>query len=114
MVGMNIYTNSERHETRDEKQFHRDKSQNKLGVALLGLGKYTTERLIPALQETKECYLAGLVSDKIDKTEKWKNKYNIPGKNVYTYETFDSIKYNQDIDIVYIVLPNSMHAGYTI
>src|SRR6185503_4108072 len=41
-------------------------------------------------------------------------KYNIPEKNIYNYENYDSIKDNPDIDIIYVVLPNSMHAEYTI
>ncbi|MCC9138269.1 Gfo/Idh/MocA family protein, partial [Pontibacter silvestris] len=41
-------------------------------------------------------------------------KYNIPEKNIYNYENFDQIADNPDIDIVYVVLPNSMHAEYTI
>ena len=28
-------------------------------------------------------------------------------------DNYDSIKDNPDIDIIYVVLPNSMHAGYT-
>ena len=31
----------------------------KLGVALLGLGRYSTNELGPALRQTKLCYLAG-------------------------------------------------------
>jgi predicted dehydrogenase len=30
------------------------------------------------------------------------------------YRSFDSIKDNPDIDIIYVVLPNSMHAEYTV
>ncbi len=41
-------------------------------------------------------------------------KYKIPEKNICNYETFDRIADNKDIDVVYIVLPNSMHAEYTI
>jgi predicted dehydrogenase len=33
---------------------------------------------------------------------------------VYDYESFDSIEDNEEIDIIYIVLPNSMHAEYVI
>ena len=86
----------------------------KLGIALVGLGKYSTEQLAPSLQETQRCKLAGIVTGSPDKAEKWKSKYNIPAKNVYNYQNFDSIKDNPDIDIVYVVLPNSMHAEYTI
>jgi predicted dehydrogenase len=86
----------------------------KLGVALVGLGKYSTDQLAPALQETQRCKLVGIVTGSPDKAEEWKRKYNIPEKNVYSYQNFDSIKDNPAIDIVYVVLPNSMHAEYTI
>jgi predicted dehydrogenase len=85
---------------------------NKLGIALVGLGKYSEGQLAPALQETKNCYLAGIVTGTPEKADKWKNKYNIPDKNVYNYESFDSIKENPDIDIIYVVLPNALHAEY--
>ncbi|GGB85248.1 Gfo/Idh/MocA family protein [Dyadobacter sediminis] len=91
-----------------------NKQAKKLGIALVGLGQYSEEQLAPALQETKNCRLAGIVTGTPDKVGKWKEKYNIPDKNVYNYLNFDSIKDNSDIDIVYIVLPNSMHAEYTI
>ncbi len=88
--------------------------QKKLGIALVGLGSYSTGQLAPALQETEHCYLAGIVTGTPSKAETWKKKYNIPEKNIYNYETFDQIKDNPDIDVVYVVLPNSMHAEYTI
>jgi predicted dehydrogenase len=65
------------------------------------------------LQETKACYLAGIVTGSPHKVEEWKRKYNIPDKNVYSYQNFDSISNNPEIDIVYIVLPNAMHAAFT-
>ena len=86
----------------------------KLGIALVGLGKYSEGQLAPALQETKLCKLTAIVTGTPEKAEKWKKKYNIADKNVYSYENFDSIKDNPDVDIVYVVLPNSMHAEYTI
>jgi predicted dehydrogenase len=85
-----------------------------LGVALVGLGKYSEEQLAPALLETKQCKLTGIVTGTPDKAKKWKEKYSIPDKNIYNYKNFDSIKDNPDIDIVYVVLPNAMHAEYTI
>ncbi|MEZ4829967.1 MAG: Gfo/Idh/MocA family oxidoreductase [Bacteroidia bacterium] len=91
-----------------------DDSGKKLGIALVGLGSYATHQLAPALQETSHCYLAGIVTGTPSKAEEWKAKYNIPDKNIYNYDNFDSIADNPDIDIVYVVLPNSMHAEYTI
>lgn len=86
----------------------------KLGIALVGLGNYAESMLAPALQESEHCYLAGIVTGTPSKIPVWKEKYAIPDKNIYNYNNFDSIKNNPDIDIVYVVLPNSMHAEYTI
>jgi len=88
--------------------------RRKLGIALVGLGGYSSGELAPALNETKHCYLAGIVSGSAQKREKWKKNYNLADKNVYDYHSFDSLKDNEEIDIVYVVLPNSMHADYVI
>ena len=90
------------------------KSKDKLGVALVGLGNYSTDQLGPALQKTKNCYLAGIVTGTPAKERTWANKYNIPQKNIYNYQNFDNIASNPDIDIVYVVLPVSMHKEFTI
>jgi predicted dehydrogenase len=86
----------------------------KLGIALVGLGGYAGGQLAPALLQTEHCYLAGIVTGTPSKALTWKEKYNIPDKNIYSYENYDSIKDNPDIDIIYVVLPNNMHAEYTI
>ena len=90
------------------------KPNKKLGIALVGLGGYSGGQLAPALQQTQHCYLAGLVTGTPAKATEWGKKYNIPAKNIYNYQNFDSIKDNTDIDIVYVVLPVSMHKEYTI
>ena len=88
--------------------------KKKLGVALVGLGSYSTYQLAPALQDTEHCYLAGIVTGTPQKERTWANKYNIPQKNIYNYSNFDTIKDNPAIDIVYVVLPNAMHAEFSI
>ncbi|MEX6688019.1 Gfo/Idh/MocA family oxidoreductase [Danxiaibacter flavus] len=88
--------------------------KNGLGIALVGLGGYAGGQLAPALQQTKNCYLAGIVTGTPAKEKIWSDKYNIPQKNIYNYETFDKIADNPDIDIVYVVLPVAMHKEYTI
>ena len=89
-------------------------TDKKLGIALVGLGNYAGGQLAPALQQTKNCYLAGIVTGTPEKAKTWSAKYNIPQKNIYNYQNFDSIAQNPDIDIVYIVLPVSMHKEFTI
>jgi glucose-fructose oxidoreductase len=90
------------------------KQKDRLGVALVGLGYYSTDLLAPALQQTKNCYLAGIVTGTPAKAETWKKKYNIPDKNIYNYQNFDEIANNKDIDVVYVVLPPSMHKEYVV
>jgi predicted dehydrogenase len=92
----------------------RQEGRQPLGIALVGLGKYATGQLAPALQETKLCRLAGIVTGSPDKARRWQAQYHLSQKNVYNYATFDEIAHNPAIDIVYVVLPNAMHAEYVI
>jgi predicted dehydrogenase len=89
-------------------------SNSKLGVALVGLGSYSTTVLSKALTEAKRCYLAGVVSGSPAKAKDWSKQYGFPERNIYNYENFKDIADNQDIDIVYVVTPNSLHAEHTI
>lgn len=82
----------------------------KLGFALLGLGNLSTHQLAPALQKTKYCRLAGIVTGTPAKAERWKRQYNIPDKNIYNYDTMVRMADNPDIDVVYVVTPNALHA----
>jgi len=88
--------------------------EKKLKVALVGLGYYATDQLAPALQKTDYCKLNGIVTGTPSKAEEWIKKYKLSKKNVYNYQNFDSIIDNKDIDVVYIVLPNSMHHEFVI
>ena len=88
--------------------------KKKLGIALVGLGKYSEKQLAPALQETAYCYLAGIVTGSPDKAKSWQKKYNLPDGNIYNYENFDALKNNASIDMVYVVLPNTLHADFVI
>jgi glucose-fructose oxidoreductase len=88
--------------------------KKKLGVALLGLGRYASGQLAPALQETNLCQLTGVVSGHRDKAAQWADKYGFPQKNIYNYDNFDSIANNPDIDIVYVVTPPALHPEFVI
>lgn len=89
-------------------------SDKRLGVALLGLGDYSTGQLGPALKLTRNAYLAGIVTGSPDKIPKWQKEYEIPDKNIYNYQNFDTIAENKDIDIVYVVTPTGLHPDFAI
>lgn len=88
--------------------------KKKLGVALVGLGGYARGQLGPALLETRHCRLAGVVTGTPSKGDQWRRQYNLPENAVYSYETFDRIADNPEIDIIYIVVPNGLHAEFTL
>ena len=88
--------------------------RKKLGVALVGLGNYSTVILGKALKEADLCYLAGVVSGTPSKAKEWSVQYGFAEKNIYDYKNFRTIADNKDIDIVYVVTPNSLHAEHTI
>lgn len=89
-------------------------SKKKLGLALVGLGHYATDRIAPALQNSQFWKLTGIVSGSPDKAAQWQKEWNLAQDNILNYENFDRIVDCPDIDAVYICLPNSMHADFTI
>jgi predicted dehydrogenase len=84
-----------------------------LRVALMGLGSYAT-RVAEAMKDCKRAKLVGVISGTPSKIEDWQKKYGIEAKNCYTYENFDQIKSNPDIDVVYMTTPNSLHKPHCI
>lgn len=86
----------------------------KLGVALVGLGSYSTGQLGPALKLTQHCRLAGVVTGSREKGLKWAAEFGFPEKNIYHYGNMAALADNPDIDIVYVVTPNSLHAEHVI
>ena len=85
-----------------------------LGVALVGIGRLSMGQLLPAFAKCKLARPVALVSGHLDKAHEQAQKYGIDPKNIYNYNNFDKIADNPAIDVVYVVLPNIMHAEYTI
>ena len=89
-------------------------NKKQIGVALLGLGSYSTYNLAPALLKTKHCHLAGIITGSPEKIPDWQKKYKIPEGNCYSYENMHNVANNDDIDVVYIVTPTATHAKFAI
>ena len=88
--------------------------KQKLGYALVGLGRLSTNQIAPALQKTEYSELVAIVTGSPEKAATWQTKYGIKENNTYNYRNYDQIADNPDIDVVYVVLPNSMHEEFTI
>jgi len=89
-------------------------AKKSIGVALVGLGGYSSGQLAPALLETAHCHLAGIVTGSPHKIPEWQKKYGIKDANVYNYENMHTIANNDDIDVVYIVVPTALHMKYAV
>jgi len=89
-------------------------TERKIGFAIVGLGNFGAGQLLRSLPECKLARPVALVSGNPDKAKKLADQYGVSEKSIYNYENFDSIKDNDDVNVVYVVLPNSMHAEYTI
>ncbi|WP_267388283.1 Gfo/Idh/MocA family oxidoreductase [Sphingomonas sp. GC_Shp_3] len=85
-----------------------------LGYAIVGLGSYGLKVIIPQFANCAHSRLAAVVSGDPAKARRVAAEHGLPERAIYSYETFDTIRDNPDVDIVYVCLPNSMHAEYTV
>jgi predicted dehydrogenase len=91
-----------------------DPPGKKLGWAIVGLGSLSINQILPAFAQCEKSKVVALVSGHPDKAHKLALRYGVTSKNIYNYENYDSIKDNPEVDVIYIVLPNGMHAEYTV
>jgi predicted dehydrogenase len=86
----------------------------KIGYCIVGLGRISMEHFMPAVKNSSKSRVTAVVSGHRDKAGRMAAEYGIPVGSIYNYENYDEIAKNPAIDAVYIALPNSMHAEYTI
>lgn len=91
-----------------------DQARRPLGYAIVGLGGYGLQRIIPEFRNCRHSRLAAVVSGDPAKARRVAMEHGLPERSIYSYADFDRIRDNPDVDIVYVCLPNSMHAEYTI
>jgi len=85
-----------------------------VGYAAVGLGNIS-DIFMRACAKSQTAKITALVTGHADtKGKKYAAMYGIPETSIYTYETYDRLRDNKDVEAVYIGLPNSMHREYTI
>jgi predicted dehydrogenase len=85
-----------------------------LGWAIVGLGSLAINQILPAFAKCEKSKVVAMVSGHPDKANKLALRYGVSPKNIYNYQNYDTIRDNPEVDIIYIVLPNGMHAEYTV
>lgn len=86
----------------------------RVGFAIVGLGRLSLNQILPAFGSCKYAKPAALVSGDRDKMRLVGHQYGIPESSLYGYDTFDRIADNPDVKVVYVVLPNSMHHEFVL
>ena len=85
-----------------------------IGWCVIALGRISMDHFMPGMKMSQTGKIVALVSGHRDKAEKQAAIYGVPSSAIYSYENMDAIRDNPEIDAVYIALPNSMHAEFTI
>jgi predicted dehydrogenase len=85
----------------------------KIGYCVIGLGTIA-DHFMRGVLISNNSRITGLVSGHRDKAERIATQYGVPTSSIYSYEDMDRFRENKAIDAVYVALPNSMHAEYTI
>ena len=86
----------------------------RVGFAVVGLGDLALNQIIPAFGSCKKARLAAVVSGSPEKAKRVAAEHGLPDKAVYDYKNYDELRDNAEVDVIYIVLPNGMHAEYTV
>ncbi len=87
---------------------------NRVGYAIVGLGNLSLNQILPAFGKCKESKVVALVSGDREKARKIATQYGVPETALYDYTTYDQLAANPAVQVIYIVLPNSMHAEYVL
>jgi predicted dehydrogenase len=91
-----------------------DPMNERIGVAIVGVGRISVNEMLPAFAHSKHAKVVALVSGDRAKALKVAHQYDIPESAVLDYKEYDRLAQMPEVQAVYIALPNSMHAEYTV
>ncbi|HWU48846.1 MAG TPA: Gfo/Idh/MocA family oxidoreductase [Asticcacaulis sp.] len=89
-----------------------DQPSQRMRWAIVGLGTFALGQVIPGFMGADESTITAFVSGNPDKAKELGARYGV--SKLYSYDNFDRIAEDKEIDCVYIVLPVGLHAEYTI
>ncbi len=85
-------------------------SVRKVRWGVLSTSRFAMERVIPAMQSSKYCEIAGIASRTLDKAHEAASNLGIPE----AYGSYEALLAATDIEAVYIPLPNHLHVPWSI
>lgn len=84
----------------------------KVRYAIVGSGWISQIAFMPGVQQTGNSEMTAIVTGNREGAEKLARFYGIP--HVFSYDQYDDMLKQGIVDAVYIALPNSMHADYSV
>jgi glucose-fructose oxidoreductase len=89
------------------------KRADSVGIAIVGLGGYALNQMMPRFEQAERAHIAALVSGNPDKLRQVGDAYGVPPESRYSYENSAEIASDPRVDATYIVLPSGLHADWT-
>ena len=78
-----------------------DQPEQRIGVALVGIGHLALEQLLPAFAQSRHTRLVALVSGDRHKAEAVAAQFGIEARRIFDYAGYDRIKDDPGIEAVY-------------
>lgn len=89
------------------------KRTDSVGFAIVGLGGYALNQMMPRFERAERAHIAAIVSGNPDKLRRVGDAYDVPPESRYSYHTFAKVAADSRVEAVYIVLPSGLHADWT-
>jgi predicted dehydrogenase len=83
--------------------------EKRVGFAVIGLGRLSLEEIIPAFASCKLARLAAVMTGDRAKGQRVTSQYGVPSEAVYSYDDWQALGANPDVQAVYVVTPNGLH-----
>lgn len=92
----------------------RRKLEDSVGIAIIGLGGYALNQIMPRIEQAERTHISALVSGNPAKLAQVGDAYGVPADARYSYAEFDKIAADDRTQAVYIILPTAFHADFTL
>ena len=92
----------------------RRKRADSVGIAIVGLGGYALNQIMPRIEQAQRAHISALVSGNPEKLAQVGDAYGVPPDARYSYADFDRIAADDRTDAIYIILPTAFHADFTL
>ncbi len=84
----------------------------RVGFAVVGLGDFALNEIIPSFGECKKSKLVAVVSGDANKANRIAQQHGLAPGSVYNYDNFDAIRNNAAVQVVYVIVPNALHRPF--